>query len=86
MLDYWKCMFGWYHAHSSAMCEQKQTTNLIVAFLVEEDVVVEYFDKELDLHSAVHALIGDAQSFLQALQHTLPVTHLNTSITNVLCR
>ena len=66
-------------------CANK-TTNLIIAFLVEEDVVVEYLDEELDLHSAVHALIGDAQSFLQALQHTLPVTHLNTSITNVLCR
>ena len=78
-----ECLVGF--QCTSAVCENK-TTNLIIAFLVEEDVVVEYLDEELDLHSAVHALIGDAQCFLQALQHTLPVTHLNISITNVRCR
>ena len=54
--------------------------DLVISLLVEVDVVVEYLYEQLDLHGAVHALVSDAQALLKALNHTLPVPHLQHRI------
>jgi hypothetical protein len=37
------------------------------AFLIEVNVVVEYFYEELDLYRTVHALVGDFHPLLQTV-------------------
>jgi len=52
--------------------------NLVVAFLQEVDVTVEYFDKQLDLHSLVHALSGNTHSFFETICCVLTILQLAT--------
>jgi len=56
----------------------RQLSNLVVSFLEEEDVAVEYFNKELDLNGFIHALRSNTHSLLQTVSRMLPVSQLNT--------
>lgn len=45
-----------------------------IVLLVEViDIAVQNLNEELDRDCSVHARIGDAESTLQALEHTLPI-------------
>lgn len=52
---------------------------LRVAFLVEVNVVVEEFHKELDLCGGIHALIDNADSLLKALEDSFLIMKLKTT-------
>lgn len=54
----------------------------IVFPLVEADVSVEDFNEELHLQRRVHALVGNLQSLLETLHHSLTVTDLKRQDNN----
>lgn len=51
---------------------------LRVAFLIEINVVVKELHKELDLSGGIHALVGNTDCLLEALQDPLLIMQLKT--------
>jgi len=63
---------------ASNECTAEKAANLIVSFLQEVHVAVEYFDKELQLNGFVHTLCGNAHSFLETISCMLAIPQLHT--------
>ena len=57
----------------------------VVLSLVEAHVSVQDLDEELHLQGRVHALIGNLQSFLQALHHPLAISNLQSGQRHETC-
>lgn len=52
---------------------------LRVSFLIEVNVMVEEFHKELNLCGGIHALVGNADCLFEALQDPFLIVQLKTT-------